>query len=187
MDGGKDLKRNPALRISLLLIAFLLTSVWLFATEPEIGEMVLVERGTFIMGDASENAEHGERPAHVVTLTYDFFIGKYEVTFDQYDVFCDATGRSRSGDRDWGRGLMPAINVSWWDAIAYCNWLSENEELPLAYDINGNFSIQMGTSLLIPLRWRATDCQPKPSGSSPREGETRVTTTPEQVATTLKT
>lgn len=139
MDGGKDLKRNPALRISLLLIAFLLTSVWLFATEPEIGEMVLVERGTFIMGDASENAEHGERPAHVVTLTYDFFIGKYEVTFDQYDVFCDATGRSRSGDRDWGRGLMPAINVSWWDAIAYCNWLSENEELPLAYDINGNF------------------------------------------------
>ena len=63
MDGGKDLKRNPALRISLLLIAFLLTSVWLFATEPEIGEMVLVERGTFIMGDASENAEHGERPA----------------------------------------------------------------------------------------------------------------------------
>ncbi len=31
------------------------------------------------------------------------------------------------------------MNVSWWDAIAYCNWLSEKEKLPKAYDNNGNF------------------------------------------------
>ena len=37
----------------------------------------------------------------------------------------------------WGRGSRPAINVSWYDAVKYCNWLSEQEGLTLAYEING--------------------------------------------------
>ena len=49
-----------------------------------------------------------------------------------------ATGRRKSYDEGWGRGTRPVINVSWNDAIAYCNWLSEKEKLPKAYDSNGN-------------------------------------------------
>ncbi|WP_258006344.1 formylglycine-generating enzyme family protein [Mesotoga sp. B105.6.4] len=60
------------------------------------------------------------------------------MTFDEYDAFCEATGRSKPGDEGWGRGTRPVINVSWNDAIDYCNWLSEKENLPKAYDNDGN-------------------------------------------------
>ncbi|WP_289059723.1 SUMF1/EgtB/PvdO family nonheme iron enzyme, partial [uncultured Mesotoga sp.] len=64
--------------------------------------------------------------------------GKYETTFDEYDAFCEATGRSKPNDRGWGRETRPVIYVSWWDAVAYCNWLSEKEGLPKGYDDDGN-------------------------------------------------
>jgi len=91
------------------------------------GNFILVEKGSFTMGDTLK-----------VTLTYNFYIGKYEVTFNEYDVFCSATGRSKPDDRGWGRGQRSVIFVSWWDAIAYCNWLSGKENLPKAYDSNGD-------------------------------------------------
>jgi len=79
-----------------------------------------------------------ENPTHKVVLTYDFSLGKHQVTFDEYDTFCNATGRSKPEDEGWGRGQRPVINVSWNDAIAYCNWLSEKGKLPKAYDDKGN-------------------------------------------------
>ena len=100
--------------------------------------MVFVEKGSFIMGDTWGEGSPAEKPIHKVTFTYDFYMGKYEVTFDEYDAFCEATSRSKPSDYGWGRGTRPVINVSWNDAIAYCNWLSAKEKLPKAYDSNGN-------------------------------------------------
>ena len=54
-----------------------------------------------------------------------FELGKTEVTFEEYDRFTAATGRNPAGDRGWGRGRRPVINVSWEDAVAYTKWLSE--------------------------------------------------------------
>ena len=102
------------------------------------GNMILVERGSFTMGDTWGDGSSDEKPTHKVTFTYDFHIGKYEVTFEEYDAFWEATGRGNPGDQGWGRETRPIINVSWNDAIAYCNWLSEKEKLPKAYDSNGN-------------------------------------------------
>ncbi|NLI07900.1 MAG: formylglycine-generating enzyme family protein [Thermotogaceae bacterium] len=101
--------------------------------------MVLVEKGSFTMGDTWGVGFSNEKPVHQVTLTYDFYIGKYETTFDEYDAFCETTGRSKPKDEGWGRGSRPVIKVSWNDAIAYCNWLSEKEKIPKAYDDKGNF------------------------------------------------
>lgn len=53
-----------------------------------------------------------------------FALGKYEVTFDEYDRFALATRRGLPRDEGWGRGLQPVINVSWEDAQAFANWLS---------------------------------------------------------------
>ena len=111
---------------------------WSFTYSTGVGEMVLVEGGTFMMGDEFGDLVDFCRPVHEVTLTYDFYIGKYETTFDEYDAFCVVTGRSKPNDEGWGRGSRPVIYVSWRDAIAYCNWLSEKEGLPKAYDTIGN-------------------------------------------------
>jgi len=100
--------------------------------------VVLVEGGTFTMGDTWGDGYDNEKPTHKVTFTYNFYIGKYEITFDEYDAFCEATGRSKPDDWDWGRGQRPVIFVRWRDAVDYCNWLSEKEKLPKAYDDKGN-------------------------------------------------
>ena len=52
-------------------------------------------------------------------------MGKYEVTFAQYDRFCEETGRRKPDDEGWGRGNRPVINVSWNDAKAFARWLSK--------------------------------------------------------------
>ncbi len=125
---------------------FLLPGCLLFYKKPTVvvGEILLVEGGTFTMGDEFGDLPDGCRPVHEVTLTYDFWLGKYEVTFDEYDAFCEATGRSKTSDLGWGRGSRPVIFVSWWDAVAYCNWLSEKEDLPKAYDDEGKLLDAVG-------------------------------------------
>jgi len=50
-------------------------------------------------------------------------MSKYEVTFEQYDAFCEASGRKKPGDEGWGRGRRPVINVSWDDATAFAEWM----------------------------------------------------------------
>jgi len=90
------------------------------------------------MGIMWEERDGNEKPTHEVVFTYDFHIDKYEVTYDEYDAFCEDTGRSKPEDLSCGRESKPVNYVSWWDAIAYCNCLSEEENLPEAYDSYGN-------------------------------------------------
>jgi formylglycine-generating enzyme required for sulfatase activity len=60
-----------------------------------------------------------------VRIIRPFAVGRYEVTFQEYDRFARATGRELPRDEDWGRGRQPAINVSWEEAVEYTKWLSE--------------------------------------------------------------
>lgn len=85
-------------------------------------EMVWLPGGTFNMGD--ENITDAEKLVHQVTLSH-FSVSKYPVTFEEYDKFCDDTGREKPSDEGGGRGRRPIINVSWDDAVDYCKWLSE--------------------------------------------------------------
>lgn len=86
--------------------------------------MVKLPKGTFKMGSKSSLPYPDERPQHEVTLE-SFSIGKYEVTFEEYGWFAVATGRQLPSDNGWGRGKRPVVNVSWYDAVAYTEWLSE--------------------------------------------------------------
>ncbi len=124
--------------IIVAIAALVIGLIWFVVPRPSPG-MVLVEKGVFSMGDSREEGNINELPVHEVSITYDFLIGKYEVTFDEYDEFCESTGRKKPRDIwEWGRGSRPVIDVSWWDAVAYCNWLSDMEGLPHAYDSDGN-------------------------------------------------
>ncbi|HPE70149.1 MAG TPA: SUMF1/EgtB/PvdO family nonheme iron enzyme [Thermotogota bacterium] len=101
---------------------------------------------TFYMGNTRGDAEglFDELPVHGVIFTYDFWLSPYEVTFDQYDAYCDDTGADKPSDRGWGRGTRPVIHVSWFDAISYCNWRSEQEGYAVAYDSSGNLLDRYG-------------------------------------------
>jgi formylglycine-generating enzyme required for sulfatase activity len=95
------------------------------------------------MGEEAGDLWDGCKPVHSVVLTYDYWIGKYEVTFAEYNDFCQSTERRHAYDQGWEGINRPVINVDWRDAIAYCNWLSEREGLKPAYNqeeelIDGN-------------------------------------------------
>lgn len=100
---------------------------WLAIEQPKAAiiepEMVRIEPGIFLMG--SIDIYSNEEPVHKVAIAYAFEIGKYEVTFDEYDAFAKATQRKLPGDSGWGRGKLPVINVSWNDAQDYVQWLSK--------------------------------------------------------------
>jgi hypothetical protein len=91
-------------------------------------EMVVVPAGSFTMGSPANEPErqNNEGPQHRVTIGKAFAVGRFAVTFDEWDA-CVADGGCkgyRPSDSGWGRGRQPAINVSWDDAKAYVAWLN---------------------------------------------------------------
>ena len=97
-------------------------------------EMIHIDGGNFTMGSELGGVDEDEKPAHEVTLS-NFYIGKYEVTVKQYREFCDATGQRIPEIPEWGwTDDFPVVNVSWYDAAGYCEWISrktgKNYHLP---------------------------------------------------------
>ena len=89
-------------------------------------KLVLIPAGEFLMGsDESDKDAYGyERPRHRVRITRPFYLGATEVTQGQYEA---VTGKNPSGFK--GSAELPVGNVTWNDAIAFCNTLSERENL----------------------------------------------------------
>jgi formylglycine-generating enzyme required for sulfatase activity len=92
--------------------------------------LIKIPAGRFVMGgmDGRDDVEGGcasnERPTRPLYVAA-FELGKYPVTFDEFDAFCHATNTLMPDDMGWGRGARPVINVNWEDAQAYCAWLCQ--------------------------------------------------------------
>ena len=102
--------------------------VFVFRDCAECPEMVVVSGGSYEMGSPGDEAERStnEGPQHRVRIPGPFAVGRYEVTFVEWDA-CVARGGCngyRPDDRGWGRGRRPVMNVSWEDAKSYVEWLS---------------------------------------------------------------
>ena len=98
-------------------------------------EMVLIPAGTFQMG--SEKVYDSNKPVHEVTITKDFYMGKYEVTQAEYEKYCSYGSSSPSSTYGYGDNY-PAYYVCWYDALVYCNKRSIAEGLTPCYSISGN-------------------------------------------------
>jgi len=96
---------------------------------PEVeNKMILVDEGTFTMG--SDKGRPDERPMHWVTID-SFLIGRYEVTQELWENVMGTNPSNFKGSK------RPVEKVSWYDAIEFCNKLSEREGLQKAYSSNG--------------------------------------------------
>jgi formylglycine-generating enzyme required for sulfatase activity len=119
-------------------------------------EMVVVPAGSFTMGSpASEPGRSAdEGPQHMVTIARPFAVGRFEVTFDEWDA-CAADGGCngyKPSDEGWGRGRRPVINVSWDDAEAYVAWLSNKTGKPyrLLSGAEYEYATRAGTRTVYP-------------------------------------
>jgi formylglycine-generating enzyme required for sulfatase activity len=104
-------------------------------------EMVKIPGGTFTMGspasEAGRNANEG--PQHSVTLS-GFSMSKYQVTQEQYESVMGSNPsnfKSAVSGESGTPGKLPVENVSWYDALVFCNKLSIAEGLSPAYSVNG--------------------------------------------------
>ena len=117
---------------------------------PWCPEMVVIPAGDFMMGSPETEAGRSgdEGPQHRVTIAHSLAIGKFPVTFDEYDHFCAATAYDKPEDQGWGRGRRPVINVSWDDAKAYCAWLSQVTGKPyrLPSEAEWEYACRAGTT-----------------------------------------
>ncbi len=99
-----------------------------FRDCPSCPEMVVVPAGSFMMG--SNNADKDEKPVRKVTISKPFAVGKFEVTFAEWDACAlDGGCKHKPKDTGWGRGSRPVINVSWNDITQqYLPWLSRKTD-----------------------------------------------------------
>lgn len=90
-------------------------------------EMVVLPKGSFLMGSPSNEAKRtsDKGPQHRVTIGYSLAVGKYEVTFNEWQACVNAGACKAASDSGWGKDRRPVINVSWHNAKAYVAWLSK--------------------------------------------------------------
>ena len=119
-----------------------------FRDRPETPELVVLPSGSFLMGSAKGEGDDNEYPQHEVVIGYRLAVGRYPVTFEEYERFTAATGTSPPKDAGWDRGRRPVINVSWHEAQVYVRWLGETTGQPyrLLSESEWEYAARAGTT-----------------------------------------
>ena len=102
------------------------------ATDMQAPEnFVLIKGGSFQMGSPESEAwRSADETQHTVTVS-DFYMSRYELTQKEYEEITDKNPSNFNGEN------LPVENISWLDAVAYCNARSEKEGLTPVYAIDG--------------------------------------------------
>ncbi len=137
---------------------------------PWFPEMVVIPKGTFLMGSppGEEGRRDAEGPQHKVTIGHRFALGRYAVTVGEYGQFVETSGHRHEGGikvwtgsewkddeskswRDPGfaqTSRHPVVGISWRDALAYCEWLAKEtgEAYRLPSEAEWEYAARAGTT-----------------------------------------
>lgn len=110
-------------------------------------EMVLIPGACFVMGSPRTEPGHELDEGRHEVCVEDFYLAKYELSFAEYQRFAEATGYDEPDDHGWGRGRLPVIEVSWFDAVAYVEWLSKQtgKQYRLPTEAEWEYAARAGT------------------------------------------
>jgi formylglycine-generating enzyme required for sulfatase activity len=129
-------------------------------------ELMRVPAGKFLMGSTKENksASDDERPRHTVDIPYDYWMARYPITNELYNAYARSKGIKHPVSGWEKKKDHPVVEVSWKDALIYCQWLNNllKAELP------------SGLVLRLPTEaeWeKAARWKPSPSGRGQGQGE----------------
>ena len=133
-----------------------------FQDAPFAPEMVVIPPGSFKMGSPVDEKDRSdnEGPQHEVTIPYRFAVGRFAVTFEEWDAAVEAGGVSyKPNDGGWGRGRRPVIYVSWENAQTYVKWLSEKtgSQYRLLSETEWEYVCRADTTAPF---WRGSECTP---------------------------
>ncbi|HEY3319212.1 MAG TPA: SUMF1/EgtB/PvdO family nonheme iron enzyme [Planctomycetota bacterium] len=120
-------------------------------------EMIRIPAGTFVMGDAA--GAYDELPLSAVAIEHSFWIGRFEITNEQFARF-DPSHDSRYEHRtSWifsedylgwplNRPKQPVVRISWKEAMAFCQWLSEKtgQRFSLPTEAQWEYACRAGTA-----------------------------------------
>jgi len=136
----------------LLLIKMALLTFSANASAQTQPEMIQVPAGCADVGSLLMDQQ--SNPLRQVCLD-NFMIGKYEVTFQEYDVFAEETGRPAPHDINFGRDDRPVVDVTWFDAVAYAQWLSvrTGKKYRLPSDAEWEYAAKFGTEFGFNYSW----------------------------------
>src|SRR5215204_4164704 len=117
--------KSLLLQIHLLSLA---SSFMIFAGDSSVTiitnslamELAVIPSGSFIMGE-DKQGDWDESPAHAVRISNSFSVSTEEISLEQYQQFRPEHNCSLNGK---------ATGMSWYDAIAFCGWLSKREGKP---------------------------------------------------------
>ena len=120
-----------------------------FDTAPE---MVVVPPGSFMMGSTQDEGADDERPRHEVTIPNALTVGKFPITFAEWDAYAEDIGKKGTPVGRWGRGPQPVINVGWDDVQDYLCWLSwkAEQEYRLLSEAEWEYCCRAGDVLVFP-------------------------------------
>lgn len=115
-------------------------------------DFIFIKSGKFMMGDNLGIGDSDELPCHDVELN-SFVISKYPVLFKEFDSYCKSVNIKTPDDEGWGRENRPVINISWYEAVEFCNWKSRQSGCSACYNINKKIHDPKNLNKYDELKW----------------------------------
>jgi len=115
-------------------------------------DFVYIPSGSFVMGAAAAGKDYN--PPHNVRISKGFWLSKFEITQKQYK---DVTGTNPCEESKYGEGdNLPVYNISWYEAVGFCNKLSKLNGLDAYYEISTDDEDDDNVSQYDEMKWKVT-------------------------------